>query len=132
MRLIDANKVEIGFGELCQSQYFRNNAEARHGAETLMCLCVRSDSYKTNTIDPETLPVVQQLREELRKVKAERDAAAKSCAELAEYELTVCEGFCYGDAQHSILPCEWLIGGKCAIREWVKAIGEQDKGGRNG
>lgn len=114
------------------------------------------------TIDPETLPIVQQLRAELanckqvlrqieycydiakngeeqsrkqndeitaawaeyakklKQVTAERDAAIKSCAELAEYELTVCEEFCYGDAQHDIPPCEWLVDGKCALREWVK------------
>lgn len=114
------------------------------------------------TIDPETLPIVQQLRaelanckQELRQIKycydiakngekqlrkqndeitaawaecakklkqvtAERDAAIKSCAELAEYEITVCEEFCYGDTQHDIPPCEWLVDGKCALREWVK------------
>lgn len=115
------------------------------------------------TIDPESLPIVQQLRAELanckrelrqikyccdiakngeeqlrkrndeitaawaecekklKQVTAERDAAIKSLAELAEYELTVCGEFCYGDAQHDIPPCEWLIDGKCALREWVKA-----------
>lgn len=72
------------------------------------------------TIDPESLPIVQQLRAELWKAKAERDAAVKSRAKLAEYELTVCEEFCYGDEQHDIPPCEWLVGGKCALREWVK------------
>lgn len=116
----------------------------------------------TYAIDPESLPIVQELRaelanckQELRQIKycydiakngekqlrkqndeitaawaecakklkqvtAERDAAIKSCAELAEYELTVCEEFCYGDAQHDIPPCEWLVDGKCALREWVK------------
>lgn len=72
-RLIDANAVEVGFDELCQSPYFKNDVSARHGAETLMDLCVRSDSHKPNTINPETMPIVQQLRAELAKVKAERD-----------------------------------------------------------
>lgn len=72
-------------------------------------------------VDSETLPIVQQLRAELWKAKAERDAAVKNRAKLAEYELTVCEEFCYGDAQHDIPPCEWFVGGKCALREWVKA-----------
>lgn len=93
------------------------------------------------TINPESLTIVQQLREKLKneiakkeicgetierldkqleKVTAERDAAIKSCAELAEYELTVCEEFCYGDTQHDIPPCEWLVDGKCALREWVR------------
>ena len=74
-RLIDANKVEIGFDELCQSPYFKNDVNAKHGAETLMDLCVRSDSHKPNTIDPETLPIVQELRKELERVTRERDAA---------------------------------------------------------
>ena len=73
-RLIDANKVEIGFDELCQSPYFKNDVNAKHGAETLMDLCVRSDSHNPNTIDPETLPIVQELRKELERVTAERDS----------------------------------------------------------
>lgn len=114
------------------------------------------------TVDPESLPIVQQLRaelanckQELRQIKycydiakngekqlrkqndeitaawaecakklkqvtAERDAAIKSRAKPAEYELTVCEEFCYGDTQHGIHPCEWLVDGKCELREWVK------------
>lgn len=75
MRLIDANKVETGFDELCQSPYFKNDVNAKHGAETLMDLCVRSDSHKPNTIDPEALPIVRELREKLERVTAERDAA---------------------------------------------------------
>ena len=123
---------------------------------------VKFDILEEPTIDPESLPIVQQLRaelanckQELRQIKycydiakngekrlrkqndeittawaecakklkqvtAERDAAIKSLAELAEYELTVCEEFCYGDAKHDIPPCEWLVDGKCAPREWVK------------
>lgn len=77
MRLIDANKVEIGFDELCKSPYFKSDVNARHGAETLMDLCVRTDSHKPNTIDPETLPIVQKLREQLAKVTAEQDAMLK-------------------------------------------------------
>lgn len=69
-RLIDANKVEIGFDELCQSPYFKSDVNAKHGAETLMDLCVRSDSHKPNTIDPETLPIVQKLRSRNKRLKA--------------------------------------------------------------
>ena len=83
MRLIDANKVEIGFDELCQSPYFKNDVNAKHGAETLMDLCVRSDSHKPNTIDPENLPIVRQLREELERVTKERNAAIKDLKECA-------------------------------------------------
>lgn len=83
MRLIDANKVEIGFDELCQSPYFKSDVNAKHGAETLMDLCVRSDSHKPNTIDPETLPIVQELRKELERVTRERDAAIRDLKECA-------------------------------------------------
>lgn len=65
-RLIDANKVEIGFDELCQSPYFKSDVNAKNGAETLMDLCVRTDSHKQNTIDPETLPIVQELRKQVK------------------------------------------------------------------
>ena len=83
MRLIDANKVEIGFDELCQSPYFKSDVNAKHGAETLMDLCVRSDSHKPNTIDPEALPIVQELRKELERVTRERDAAIRDLKECA-------------------------------------------------
>lgn len=79
-RLIDANNVEIGFAELCQSPYFKSDVNAKHGAETLMDLCVRSDSHKPNTIDPETLPIVQELHNELERVTRERDALLKEIA----------------------------------------------------
>lgn len=59
-----------------------------------------------------------QMREELDRVKAERDTAIKDRAKLADYELSVCEGFCFGDAPHSISMCEWLVYGKCKLREW--------------
>ena len=74
MRLIDANAVEAGFKELCQSPYFKVDVNAKHGAETLMDLCVRTDSHKPNTIDPENLPLVCKLRDELARVTAERDS----------------------------------------------------------
>ena len=73
MRLIDADAVELGFDELCRSPYFKHDVNAKHGAETLMDVCVRTDSHMPNTIDPETIPLVRQLREELARVTAERD-----------------------------------------------------------
>ena len=85
-----------------------------------LCKAVKAVADDAPAIDPEALPIVQQLRAELARARTERDAAIKSCVELAEYELTVCEEFCYGDTQHDIPPCEWLIDGKCALRERVK------------
>lgn len=44
------------------------------------------------TIDPETLPIVRQLREELARVTAERDAAVEDlrgdCEKCAHYRVT--------------------------------------------
>lgn len=86
-RLIDANNVEIGFAELCQSPYFKSDVNAKHGAETLMDLCIRSDSHKPNTIDPETLPIVQELRKELELVTRERDEAVSEIESIIAYGL---------------------------------------------
>lgn len=82
MRLIDADAVELGFDELCRSPYFKHDVNAKHGAETLMDVCVRTDSHMPNTIDPEALPIVRQLREELARVTAERDAAVSDLHKL--------------------------------------------------
>ena len=71
MRLIDADMVEIGFKELCQSPYLKKDINAKHGAETLMDLCVRTNSRISNTIAPESLPIVRQLREQLKEKEIE-------------------------------------------------------------
>lgn len=80
MRLIDADAVELGFDELCRSPYFKHDVNAKHGAETLMDVCVRTDSHMPNTIDPETLPIVRQLREELAREKRLCDNLQKDLA----------------------------------------------------
>ena len=103
MRLIDADAVELGFDELCRSPYFKHDVNAKHGAETLMDVCVRTDSHMPNTIDPETMPIVRQLREELARVTAERDAAVKdlrgvaieSCAECMYCRYKTARSFCW-------------------------------------
>lgn len=75
-------------------------------------------------IDPETLPIVQELQAQVKRVTAERDAAIKDRAELANFELTVCEQFCFGDRKHDIPPCEWNRFGKCQLREWSGLVAE--------
>lgn len=146
-RLIDANHiVEVAerawdAWNLAMATQDTNRGVNKVIKRQELCKAVKAVADDAPTIDPESLPIVQQLREKLKneiakkeicgetierldkqleKVTAERDAAIKSLAELAEYELTVCEEFCYGDAQHDIPPCEWLVGGKCALREWVR------------
>ena len=49
------------------------------------------------TIDPETLPIVQQLRAELKQVTAERDAAMSFIPKTC----TTCK---YGNS-----PCDWCV-----------------------
>lgn len=51
MRMIDADKVEQGYRELLQSPFFKSHPFYRHGAGTLMDVCVRTDSGSDNTID---------------------------------------------------------------------------------
>ena len=47
-------------------------------------LRVRSMIHSAKTIDPESLPIVQQLRAELAQMKAERDAAVKDLLRAAK------------------------------------------------
>lgn len=53
------------------------------------------------TIDPETLPIVQELREQLAKVTAERDAAI---ADLKSIKVGLCDFCKYADG--NICRCE--------------------------
>ena len=61
-RLIDANALR---------KYWLENGENEYVYDTNSFLTSLDNAP---TIDPETLPVVRQLREELARVKAERDA----------------------------------------------------------
>lgn len=64
-RLIDANILL----DKCESLYMRGHI-LFHGVTAYAI-------ENAHTIDPETLPIVRQLREELDRVKAEREAAVK-------------------------------------------------------
>lgn len=112
-------------------------------------------AYKNPTaINLEALPVVQQLREEnarlnrgisdlaenvksayeqrdkiqkeLARVTAERNAAEKDRAALANLELALCEEFCFGDMRSGIPPCEWYEDGACKLRKWRDKHAEAD------
>lgn len=43
------------------------------------------------TIDPETMPIVRQLREELARVTAERDAAVSDLENIMAYNSDTCQ-----------------------------------------
>lgn len=109
-RLIDANNLGVGKANpgifVCK--------EYAHGWNNALQAVVEA----APTIDHETLPIVRQLRADLARVTAERDAAEKDRAELADYELAVCEQFCFGDRERNIAPCAWLIDGMCELRKW--------------
>lgn len=65
-RLIDANKI------LYHQAWESGSMEPANEGVALM-----SEVQAMPTIDPEALPIVRQLREELEQVKQERDAAIK-------------------------------------------------------
>ena len=83
-------------------------------------LRVRSMIHSAKTINPESLPIVQQLREELARVTAERD-------KIAQYELDACGEYCFGDSSTGISECEWLdSNGRCKLKEWSEGRKEAD------
>lgn len=64
------------------------------------------------TIDPETIPIVRQLREELARVTAERDAAVsfipKTC-DTCKHGKSPCD-WCWADPDGDL---NWEWNGKC-------------------
>lgn len=73
------------------------------------------------TIDPESLPIVQQLRAELARVTAERD-------KIAQYELDACDEYCFGDSSTGIHECEWLDSNdRCKLKEWAEGRKEANR-----
>lgn len=69
-RLIDANKLI----EKCENLYMRGHV-LFHGVTAFTI-------ENAPTIDPETLPIVRQMREELARVTVERDAAVSDLHKL--------------------------------------------------
>lgn len=113
-RLIDANALYEDWLETGENEYVY---------DTNSFLCSLDNAP---TINPEDLPIVQQLRKELAQVKAERDAAEKDRAALANLELALCEEFCFGDMRSDIPPCEWYEDGACKLRKWRDTHAEAD------
>lgn len=78
-RLIDATSLKILFEhEYRHNKQFKQSSayKAWQGAIQLL--------FDQPTIDPEALPIVRQLREELARVTAERDAAVKQLSEVED------------------------------------------------
>lgn len=80
MRLIDGNALL----DKCESLYMRGHI-LFHGVTAYAI-------ENAPTIDPETLPIVQELREQLERVTQERDAAVEQlrgdCEKCAYYKVT--------------------------------------------
>lgn len=105
-RLIDANKEVIRAYEDIPEPYSDVLISFLRGCET---------------IDPESLPIVQQLRAELARVTAERD-------KIAQYELDACDEYCFGDSSTGIHECEWLDSNdRCKLKEWAEGRKETDR-----
>lgn len=74
MRLIDAEN--LGIGKANPDAFERKDYAAGWNS------ALQAISEAAPTIDLETLPIVQQLREELNRVTAERDAAVADLRKL--------------------------------------------------
>lgn len=90
-RVIDGNEL-LEIESLLNTDIIQKSKEA-----SWLMSQVLHDIAAMPTIDPETMPIVQQLRAELKQVKTERDAAMsfipKTCA--------TCK---YGKS-----PCDWCV-----------------------
>lgn len=137
MRLIDANELYMKFID------GKTDTEQEKSANQLARYLIRHSP----NIDPETLPIVRELRDEnikaecradalmskilvleeqLAQVTAEREKAVKDRAKLSDLYLTMCEQFCFGDRKRDIAPCEWNWFGRCKLREWCGPQKEAD------
>lgn len=101
-RVIDGNEL-LEIESLLNTDIIQKSKEA-----SWLMSQVLHDIAAMPTIDPETMPIVQQLRAELKQVKAERDAAMsfipKTCA-TCKYGNSPCD-WCVNDPDGD-LNCEW-------------------------
>lgn len=112
MRLIDAERFE--------AYDCKTNACAYEGEEFHSYLDgmqrVLEDLDDAPTVDPERLPIVKQLRAELGKVKAERDAAVRDIKWLVSGEIKAC-AYCKKNNPYNYT-CENDGMGMCEHWEW--------------
>lgn len=88
-RLIDANALDREAEEsLRENPHTESVHRAMHTHEHNHFLCMIAHQP---TIDPETMPVVRQLREELDRVTAERDAAVSDLENIMAYNSDTCQ-----------------------------------------
>lgn len=74
---------------------------SEYGVQNVMAV---DDISTLPEIDPETLPIVQQLRAELERVTAERDAAVSDLKTICDCDY--CEGGCVNTEEECCMFCE--------------------------
>lgn len=107
MRLIDADALR----QAVTTDYYEHYTQYHDSDQIALINMVEYDIEELETIDPETLPIVQELKEQLAKVTAERDAAVDSL-----------ENICmYGDPPSDVRP---IVHGKWieCFEDWRKQI----------
>ena len=102
-RLIDANNLGVG---KANPDAFERKDYAYGWNSALQAVTEASP-----TIDPETLPVVRQLREELARVTAERDAAVADLKTMCDCDY--CENDCVNTEEDT---CEFCGVKNCSCR----------------
>lgn len=107
VRLIDANAAKKSLLSY-YSFVNENTSKSNYTGETLMSYevadMIEDCMDNAPTIDPETIPIVRQLREELARVTAERDAAVKDF----EQAITI-----YRDVEGWDILCRFCNGKSC-------------------
>ena len=84
MRLIDANMMAVEETEAyISAQTSGKISPITQVINSVVHWKIQQLIADTPTVDPETLPIVRELREELERVKAERDAAVKTIFKYA-------------------------------------------------
>lgn len=81
MRMIDGEEL-YDIEKLLDTDVIQNSKEAEH-----LMSQVLYDIEAMPAIDPETLPIVQELREQLAKVTAERDVLKKNARPVVREDL---------------------------------------------
>lgn len=86
---------------------------------------------KMPIIDPETLPIVQELRKKLEQVTAERDAAVNDVQCLVIGKLKACDYCKHNNPYNFDCPMTKQFG-YCGYWEWRGAVAENATAGNGG
>ena len=96
-----------------------------------LCKAVKAVADDAPTIDPETLPIVQELRKKLEQVTAERDAAVNDVQCLLIGKLKACDYCKHNNPYNFDCPMTKQFG-YCGYWEWRGAVAENATAGNGG